>query len=137
MELTRSFITAALSLAIPTALAAHPDAVAMRAQVFYRSFNATSIAALDADALANANDHQLILTSPGQLQALAQALSGTCTPAPPEYARDLRLLIRWSGEYPWSWEASQFAYRDGRTGETCLFTRSHQDVVLATLGLER
>ncbi|UXA51405.1 hypothetical protein M0D45_11620 [Xanthomonas prunicola] len=106
----------------------HPNA-----EVFYRSFDSTSIMDLDAAALSRASDRHLFLSKPGQLQALNKV----CLPAPPESVRDLRLVIRWTGSAAWSWEASQFAYRDSRTGKTCQFSPAQQDALLAALGLER
>ena len=137
MKLARKLPTTALLLLASTAMAGSPIPDRPKAEVFYRSFDSTSIVDLDAAALSNANDHHLVLEKPGQLDALSKSLPSSCVPEPPEYVRDLRLLIRWSGATTWSWEASQFGYRDSRTGITCRFSRRHQDAVLAALGLER
>jgi len=137
MKLARKLPTTALLLLASAAIAGSATPDRPRAEVFYRSFDSTSIVDLDAAALSNAYDHHLVLDKPGQLEALAKSLPNACVPEPPEYVRDLRLLIRWSGATTWSWEASQFGYRDSRTGITCQFSRRHQDAVLATLGLER
>ena len=108
-----------------------------RAEVYYRSFDSTSIVALDAAALRGAYDRHLTVRSPAQLAALNRALSGQCQVVSPQDVRDLRLLIEWPGGQPRSWEASQFAYRDSRTKRACAFSQAKQRVVLAALGLER
>ena len=136
MQRIRKLVTVLLALAAPIALAVPPSSHTPRAEVFYRSFDSTSIVNLDAAALSHAYDQRLTLHG-SELQALLRALPGTCVEAPSEHVQDLRLLIRWSGERSWVWEASQFAYRDGRTGATCQFSHAQQGKVLAALGLQR
>ena len=137
MQLRRKLSVAVIALAAPLALAGPPNLAKAKAEVFYRSFDSTSFIALDAAALARAYDRHLSLTGPRELQALLAALPSQCISVTPEHARDLRLLIRWSAASTWTWQASQFAYRDGRTGATCQFSRTQQDTLLASLGLKR
>ena len=136
MQGIRKLVTVLLAFTAPIALAAPPSSRTPKAEVFYRSFDSTSIINLDAAALSHAYDQHLTLHG-SELQALLSALPNKCAAAPLGHVQDLRLLIRWSGKASWAWEASQFAYRDGRTGATCQFSHAQQAKVLAALGLQR
>ena len=126
-------VTLVALTALPS-LAAPPQE---RAEAYYRSFDSTSIVAPDAAALRGAHDQHVILRSATQLAALNRALAGRCNPVPSWQARDLRLLIQWSGKRPRSWQASRFAYQDSRKTTACQFSQPQQKAVLAALGLER
>ena len=137
MRLFRRLPVTFIVLATSAALAGVPHSSAARADIYYRSFDSTSIVALDATALISASEHHLVVDAPSELQALIRALPAPCKPVPATDVVDLRLLIRSSGHHPWSWEASQFAYYDSRTGQNCEFTRAQQAKLLAALGLGR
>ena len=137
MKPLRKLSAAVIVLVTSAALAGVPHSSAAHADIYYRSFDSTSIVALDASALISASEHHLVLNTPSQLQVLFRALPASCKPVPATNVVDLRLLIRWSGSHSWSWQASQFAYYDGRTGQSCKFSRAQQSKLLAALGLGR
>ena len=133
----RKLAATAFALLAVAATASQPQTTVSGIEVYYRSFDETSIAALDANALIGAHDRHLVISKPSQVKALLAALGQPCNSVPPWQGQDLRLLILVGGPHPWSWEASSFAYRDSRTGTTCLLSSSQQSRLLALLGLER
>ncbi|WP_157598862.1 MULTISPECIES: hypothetical protein [unclassified Rhodanobacter] len=133
----RKLAATAFALLAVAATASQPQINESAIEVYYRSFDKTSIVNLDAEALIGAHDRHLFVSKRSQVKALLSALGQPCNSAPPWQAQDLRLLILVRGAHPWRWEASSFAYRDGRTGATCLLSSSQQSHLLALLGLER
>jgi|SRR6185312_1501752 len=133
----RKLAATAFSLLAVAAMASQPQTNVSGVEVYYRSFDSTSIVNLDAKALIGAHDRHLVISKPSQVKALLGALGQPCNSVPPWQAQDLRLLILVGGSHPWRWEASNFAYRDSRTGATCLLSSSQQSHLLALLGLER
>ena len=133
----RKLAATAFALLAVAATASQPRPNVSGIEVYYRSFDKTSIVNLDAEALIGAHDRHLVINGPSQVKALLGALEQPCNSVPPRQAQDFRLLILVRGSHPWRWEASNFAYWDGRTGATCLLSSSQQSHLLALLGLER
>jgi hypothetical protein len=133
----RKLAATAFALPAVAAMASQPQTNVSGIEVYYRSFDKTSIVNLDAEALIGAHDRHLVISKPRQIKALLGALEQPCKSVPSWQAQDLRLLILVHGSPSWRWGASSFAYRDGRTGTTCLLSSSQQSHLLALLGLER
>ena len=93
------------------------------ADVYFRPFEATSIARLDESMMVKAGS-AFHVSDAARLSRILAIIDVPCAPSPRTPDKmDLRLLIYFSGDDGrTTWKASRFDYYDGSKGKTCEMT---------------
>ncbi len=96
------------------------------ADVYFRTFEATSIVRLDESIMVTSAGSEFHITDKSRLARILSLVQAPCQPSPrPDTDMDLRLLIYFnSSPGRTTWKASRFDYYNGFTGKVCVMTPS-------------